>query len=112
MTSEKQSEAKAKLDSKGRPIAVQVPDKDKQDDKGKTVAPLARMGVLLLACFAQQGCETAVQVDPLEVESRLEAAITEARAAAAQARETSKLASLAAKDAIEATALCLEAMSK
>lgn len=107
MTRKKPS--KAKLDSKGRPIVVKAPDTDKQDGKGEVVAPLVRMGVLVLACSTHTGCEPdAVQVDPpaaVEPDPRLETAVTEAKAAA-------KLAAHHAVLAVEAAAACREATAK
>jgi hypothetical protein len=91
---EKGEPKKAKLDSQGRPIAVEAPELDKRAD-GPTPARVAvRLGVLLCALSTQSGCEP--EAEPLD--PRVERAIAEAGEAAKEARA-------AADDALESAEL-------
>lgn len=90
---EKGKAEKAKLDSRGRPIAVEAPKLDKRADGPTPVRVAVRLGVLLCALSTQSGCEPeAEQLDP-----RVERAIAEAGKAANDARAAAKNA-LAASD--------------
>jgi len=96
---EKGKAEKAKLDSRGRPIAVEAPKLDKRADGPTPVRVAVRLGVLLCALSTQSGCEP--EAEPLD--PRVERAIAEAgdaakdaRAAADDALAASNLAMLAA----------------
>lgn len=90
---EKSRPEKAKLDSRGRPIAVEAPKLDKRADGPTPVRVAVRLGVLLCALSTQSGCEP--EAEPLD--PRVERAIAEAGEAAKDARAAAKNA-LAASD--------------
>lgn len=90
---EKGKAEKAKLDSRGRPIAVEAPKLDKRADGPTPVRVAVRLGVLLCALSTQSGCEP--EAEPLD--PRVERAIAEAGKAANDARAAAKNA-LAASD--------------
>lgn len=79
---EKSTPEKAKLDSRGRPIAVEAPKLDKRADGHAPVRVAVRLGVLLCALSTQSGCEP--EAEPLD--PRVERAIAEAGEAAKDAR--------------------------
>ena len=79
---EKGEPKKAKLDSQGRPIAVEAPKLDKRADGSTPVRVAVRLGVLLCALSTQSGCEP--EAEPLD--PRVERAIAEASEAARDAR--------------------------
>lgn len=113
--------AKAKLDSKGRPIAEPAPEQDKREDEQKPVRVAVRLGAFLLALSTQSGCERlADKPDPLpavaetgaeqivaaaDVEAG--AAVEDARAAAALARASSEQAHQSAVSASKSAEQCL-----
>ena len=92
---EKGKAKKAKLDSKGRPIAVEAPELDKRADGPPPVRVAVRLGVLLCALSTQSGCEP--EAEPLD--PRVERAIAEAGEAAKDARAAADVAILAAQTA-------------
>jgi len=92
---EKGKAEKAKLDSRGRPIAVEAPKLDKRADGPNPVRVAVRLGVLLCALSTQSGCEP--EAEPLD--PRVERAIAEAGDAAKDARAAADVAILAAQTA-------------
>jgi hypothetical protein len=92
---EKGTPKKAKLDSRGRPIAVEAPKLDKRADGPTPVRVAVRLGVLLCALSTQSGCEP--EAEPLD--PRVERAIAEAGEAAKDARAAADVAILAAQTA-------------
>ncbi len=92
---EKGEVKKAKLDSQGRPIAVEAPKLDKRADGPTPVRVAVRLGVLLCALSTQSGCEP--EAEPLD--PRVERAIAEAGEAAKDARAAADIA-LASADAV------------
>lgn len=85
---EKGEPKKAKLDSQGRPIAVEAPELDKRADGPTPVRVAVRLGVLLCALSTQSGCEP--EAEPLD--PRVERAIAEAGEAAKSARAAAEIA--------------------
>lgn len=85
---EKSRPKKAKLDSRGRPIAVEAPKLDKRADGHAPVRVAVRLGVLLCALSTQSGCEP--EAEPLD--PRVERAIAEAGEAAKDARAAADVA--------------------
>ncbi len=90
---EKGKAEKAKLDSRGRPIAVEAPKLDKRADGPTPVRVAVRLGVLLCALSTQSGCEP--EAEPLD--PRVERAIAEAGEAAKSARAAAEIAIVAAE---------------
>lgn len=105
---------KAKLDSKGRPLATKAPEPEGREDGPSLVKVAVRLGCLLLLVSSQSGCEPeAKRVDePAAIDSRVEAAVADAQKAAAQSRASSQLAIVAAKAANTSAQLCMGEAAK
>lgn len=89
--------SKAKLDSKGRPIAVKAPETNEREDGPKPVRVAVRLGVLLFALTTQSGCEPAASAEPEPLDPRIERAVADARAAADEAKQHAQLAHMASQ---------------
>lgn len=116
---EKRSKAdKAKLDSKGRPIAVKAPEEDRRADGEHPVKVAIRMGCLLLMLSWQTGCVAEAQLsvaDSARINSALagaQAASVEAKKSAAQSRESASTSLIAAKAANSSAQICMGEASK
>lgn len=101
---QKPRNAKAKLDSKGRPIVVKP--EDRKDD-ASPVKVAVRLGCLLLIVSTKTGCAADAPVQPA-VDPRIELAVAEAQEAAARAVESSLLSAEAWKAAKGTEARCAE----
>lgn len=88
--------SKAKLDSKGRPIAVKAPETNEREDGSQPVRVAVRLGVLLCALTTQSGCEPAA-TEPAPLDPRIERAVADARAAADEAKQHAQLAHMASQ---------------
>jgi len=98
---------KAKLDSKGRPLAIRVPEPDdeKRTDH-KLVRTAVRLGVFTFFLSTQTGCEPEAKELPAAIDPRVELAVVNARKAATDAVTSSLLAGEAAKSALTSAARC------
>lgn len=104
-TDQKRGKApKAKLDSKGRPIVVKAPEPDNREDGGSPVRVAVRLGCLLLLVSSQSGCEP--EARNAELDPRIETAVTDARAAADEAKQHAALAHTASQSALTSVEQC------
>lgn len=99
---------KAKLDTKGRPLAsrVQEPDNEEKRTDHKLVRTIVRMGVFAFFLSTQTGCEPEAKELPAAIDPRVETAVADARKAATDAVTSSLLAGEAAKSALASAVRC------
>lgn len=100
---------KAKLDSRGRPLATRVQEPDEEEKKRtdhKLVRTAVRLGVFTFFLSTQTGCEPEAKELPAAIDPRVELAVAAAQTAAADAVTSSLLAGEAAKSALASAVRC------